>query len=246
MQREDGRDVFDDALIHHYFPSTPAFLRRLEDELDGAAYAVPHPRKRVGRSDEHAGVPVVATGMHPAFYLRSERQARLLLYGEGVHVCPQGHGSSVAFTLESGDDTVLGDARLYVEGQTVERREHFFGGPLRTEAQFGLAVDIPAEGDDLLTEVLFDLCLQTFELLRYIHKVSSLGGFWKGRPFQKPRWSASQHFSQSAFCLLKADTALGLQGKGTIECGSDCGLWRPEGRLARQSFRSEACDKIVG
>jgi hypothetical protein len=113
----------------------------------------------VGRSDEHAGVPVVATGVHPAFYLRGERQTRLLLYGEGVHVCPQGHGSSVPFPLERGDDPVLGDAGLYVEGQTRYCREHLFCGPLRTEAQFGLAVNISAEGDDLLTEVLFDLCL---------------------------------------------------------------------------------------
>ena len=44
-------------------------------------------------------------------------------------------------------------------GRPVYRREHLFCGPLRTEAQFGLAVNISAEGDDLLTEVLFDLCL---------------------------------------------------------------------------------------
>jgi hypothetical protein len=28
-------------------------------------------------------------------------------------------------------------------------------------------------------------------------------GFGYGSPFPNPHWSASQHFSQSVFCLLK-------------------------------------------
>src|SRR5918995_3092299 len=54
VQREDRRDIVCHPLIDHDSPASSTFLRRLEDELDGAAYSIPHLRKDVGRADEHA------------------------------------------------------------------------------------------------------------------------------------------------------------------------------------------------
>src|SRR5215203_1818610 len=121
-------------------------------------------------------MPVVTAGVHLAFYLGGERQARLLLYGEGVHVCPQPYCGSFRLSVERGDDTVLRDARLDVERKAIEGREHLLCGLLRIETQLGLAVDVAAEGDDLLRELLFDICLQSFQPLRHVHEVSSLSG----------------------------------------------------------------------
>ena len=118
-----------------------------------------HPREGVGRADEHASVPVVAAGVHLAVCLRGERQARLLLDRQRVHVRPQRHRRTVSSPFKRGDDPVLGDAGLYVEGQTVESSEHLLGGLLRVEAQLGLAVDVAPERDDLLAEAFLDLFL---------------------------------------------------------------------------------------
>src|SRR5215211_9368410 len=117
VQREDGGDIVCHPFIYHDSSTSSAFLRRLEHELDGAVQAVAQvfSREGVGRADEHARVPIVATSVHPASYPRGEWQARFLLYGEGVHVCPQRYRRSFS-SPERGDDPVPRDARLYVEG----------------------------------------------------------------------------------------------------------------------------------
>src|SRR5215207_8379584 len=73
VQREDGGDAVRHPLLDHDFPSSSAFLRRLEDKPDGTVQPVAHARERVSRADEHAGMRVVAAGVHPALYLRGER-----------------------------------------------------------------------------------------------------------------------------------------------------------------------------
>src|SRR5919202_3768261 len=98
----------------------------------------------------------------------------------------------MSFAPEGGDDPVPCDPRLDVEGQSFECREDLLGGLLGVETQLGLAVDVAAERDDLLSEILFDLLLKSFELLGHVHEVSSHSGLGK---VPNPRWSASQPVS---------------------------------------------------
>ena len=74
----------------------PTFLSGLEHEHHRAGEVFAPLAKRLGRAYEHGGVGIVAAGVHRARYLRGERQARLLLHGQGVHVAAQKHGAPVA------------------------------------------------------------------------------------------------------------------------------------------------------
>ena len=161
VQREDGGNVVGDALVDHDLAPASTLLGGLEEELYGAVEPVSHPRKRVRRADEHAGVPVVAAGVHLAFGLRGERQTSILQDRKRVHVRPKRHGRPVAFALQRGDDTVLRNPGLYVQGQTVEGREDLLGGLLGIETELGLAVDVAPERDDLLSTILLNLLAAT-------------------------------------------------------------------------------------
>jgi hypothetical protein len=99
-----------------------AFLGGLKDELDGAAqpFAQAVPAQSAGGADEHACMPVVAASVHLPVYLRGKRKIRRLVDRQGVHISPQGdRWTATSLTLQGGDNTVLGNASLYLQRQAV-------------------------------------------------------------------------------------------------------------------------------
>src|SRR5215210_6209352 len=175
MQREDLAHVLGDALLDHGPPSGVTLLGGLEDEPHGAAQPFAQVILAEGASsaDEHARMPVVAAGVHLPVYLRGERKIRRLMDRQSVHVGPQGHCRPVASsTLQGCDDTVLGNAGLYLQRQAVQSVEYLLGGLFGVEAELGLSMYVAPEDDDIVPEALPDLLFEALEPLGYFHGAS--------------------------------------------------------------------------
>src|SRR5918994_1360567 len=156
-------------------PSGVTLLGGLEDEPHGAAQPFAQVILAEGASgaDEHARMPIVAAGVHLPVYLRGERKIRRFMDRQSVHVGPQGNCRPVASsTPQGGDDTVLGDAGLYLQRQAVQSVEYLLGGLLGVEAELRLSVYVAPEGDDILPEAFPDLLFEALEPLGYFHGAS--------------------------------------------------------------------------
>jgi len=107
-------------LLAHPFRAGAAFFCGLEDESDG-----PVEQRFVGLEDgrcaqEHAGVPIVATGVHLALHRRLEGNLRKLPDGQGVDVGAQGHARRVS-SAQLGHHAVAARPRNALVLPGVER-----------------------------------------------------------------------------------------------------------------------------
>ncbi len=145
--KRDG-DVVEHAGLHEGLGTGTLFLGGLEDQAD-ASGQIAFTRQKLGRAQEYAGVPIVATSVHDAVVGRSERQPGLLLNGQGIDVGPQGHGRKGIGAGQIGNhprshQTPMGDSQL------VQRRADALGSPVLLPAQLGILMQVAADRDHAL------------------------------------------------------------------------------------------------
>jgi hypothetical protein len=149
----DGADrkPLEQPLLDHFPRSALVFLRRLEDEMDGAAKPA-RLREIAGGTEQHRGMTVMTAGVHRSGVGRPMGEVVGFANGQGVHVGAQRDRGSVAGD-EGADDAG--------PGQSPMDRDAEFGKMLGDERrrqtllerQFGIGMQMPPPGGHLL--VLF-------------------------------------------------------------------------------------------
>src|SRR5215208_3081130 len=126
------------AVLHH--PPRPAdgrsLLRRLEQEEHASRQFLPYVTQQPSRPYQHSRMGVVPAGVHHPVHLRDEEVAILLLYGQRVHIRPQGHGLARSAPLYHAEHARLGVARAK-------------GGAVLIPTELRELVEMAPKGDDL-------------------------------------------------------------------------------------------------
>jgi hypothetical protein len=156
VQAVGGVDVLarrrQDAFVDHVAGTVPALFAGLEHEHDVAGQVGLARGEEPGGADQPRGVQVVTAGVHGAV----ERRGELLAAGFGdrerVHVAAQQDGAAGPAAAQDGGDRreVLAEAGFQTE--PVQRREHALLGARQVQADLGDAVQVAAEGDQLVEQ----------------------------------------------------------------------------------------------
>ncbi len=134
MHRGEEIDVVHHAGLHHRFCAACAFLRRLEDQFDGAAKQGLQAFEHVRQPQADGGMAVMTACMHHAAVARGEAFTERQVFGfqqfveiEGVHIHAVGDSRAGAAGIERCDDA--GEA-------AGKMRQPFFQRALIAGAQF--------------------------------------------------------------------------------------------------------------
>ena len=139
-------------VVAHLLAAAAAFLGGLKDHRD-RAIEIPRLRKVARRAQQHRRMPVMPAGMHRAGRFRGILDPRLLMNRQRIHVGPQPDHLAAVGLLPLDDPD---DARAPQPGDhlvTAERLQllgHQGTRPVRLEQYFGVFVDIPPPGGDLV------------------------------------------------------------------------------------------------
>ena len=149
MDAHDGRHAVHHAGRDHGLRASLPLFGRLEQETHGARPAPPGQRPR-GRG-AHRDVAVVAAGVHRSLDRRGVGGARRFRDRQRVHVDPKEQRGAV---LSPGFGEQAGPAESGAQRQAAsleERRDAGGRAPL-APGQLGMAVEVAAEGDDLVAQ----------------------------------------------------------------------------------------------
>ena len=144
------RKSFEQALLDHDSGTALMLLGRLKDEIDAAVEIVEFGgrNQRLGGTQEHRRVAVVAAGVHASGMTGAMAENVELIQRQGVHVGAQADGAIAAAALQPADDTGAGQTAVHFQPQALQMRRHDVGGAPLAECQFGMAVEIAANGRD--------------------------------------------------------------------------------------------------
>src|SRR5690625_4654408 len=142
----DGK-AGEEPVLDHGLAARPALLGRLEDDGDraikGAALG-----QMPGGAKQHGGMPVMATCMHLARYLRGPGRAGLLDDRQRIHIGaePDHAPAPVALAANDADDPGPADALMHlVDASGAERIGHTPGRPVYIIEQLRVLMEITAE-----------------------------------------------------------------------------------------------------
>ena len=150
-----AREPVEQAVLDHLAGAAATFLRRLEDQMDGAI-EIAMLGQVVRRAQQHRGVTVVAARVHLAFVLRAMAEGVRFLQRQGVHVGAQADGLGAIAIADDTDQTGGAQAAMDLDTPRFQISGHHVGGALFLETQFGMRMDVTADGAD------FGLRLQDF------------------------------------------------------------------------------------
>ncbi|MNT17612.1 hypothetical protein D3C72_1527700 [compost metagenome] len=154
-------------VFHHALGAAQPFFGGLEDQVERAV-ELAMPGQVVRRGQEHRRVAVVAAGMHDALVAAGVRQAGGLLDGQRVHVGPQSQALAAVAAAQLPYDAGAAQPALHVIAPLRQALRHQVAGAEFLEAEFGMAVDVPADRDELV-------CLGGHGLQDRMHVASFLG-----------------------------------------------------------------------
>ena len=140
-----ARVAVDEAVLDHAQRAEMAFLARLKHELHRAREAVALRVQQAHGHREHRRVAVVAAGVHLAFFLGGEGEARVLRHRQRVHVAAQEHRAALLRTLQRDDEAGGRRPVLDLHVEAVQRLAHGFDRAGQMEAKLGMLVDAAAE-----------------------------------------------------------------------------------------------------
>ena len=146
------------ALLHHALAAAHGLLRRLEEELDRAGKLLLHLLAETAQAEKDGGVNIVAAGVHDAVVERAVVPALVLLERKRVDVAPDAHHIAGLFAPDDGQNAGVG-AGLVLDAPGVQVGADAFLRLLLVSAQLGVPVQIPADGDHFIGD-LVDACLQ--------------------------------------------------------------------------------------
>ena len=107
------REALEQAVVHHRLGPGPAFLGRLEDEVDGAV-EIAGLGEVLGRTQQHGGMPVMAAGVHLAGPGRGVGDAGGLGDRQRVHVGAQADAPLARAGLDHRHHAGLADALVHL------------------------------------------------------------------------------------------------------------------------------------
>ncbi len=152
MHAEDGLhgEALEQALFDHHAGATAILLGWLEDQVDGSV-EVAVSCQFLGCGQQHGGVPIVPTGVHPAGVPARMRKLVELLQGQGVHVGSQSQrtatGTSVA-PMHRAHHTSARQSTVNRNAPLGEFGGHDVGGAFLLKTEFRVGVDVaPQSGD---------------------------------------------------------------------------------------------------
>ena len=129
-------------VVEHGERALSPLLGRLEDETDGAVEAAFIGEQPRG-TQEHAGVAIMAAGMHQARRARAIGMIALLGDPQCVHVSAQRDGAVAGAAPQRSNDAGTADAFHHlIEAELPEPLRHEGRGALFLEAEFGMGVQI--------------------------------------------------------------------------------------------------------
>ena len=97
-------------------------------------------------AQQHGGVAVMAAGMHAAWELCWRRAAGGLLHRQRVHVGAQADRGLPVAVPQHADDAGLADAAMHLDAPFLRAFGDEVGGAVLLQAQFGMGVDVVADG----------------------------------------------------------------------------------------------------
>jgi hypothetical protein len=155
VHAEDGvhGEALEQSVLDHGPGACAALLRRLEDEMHGAAEGITMRRQIARGSEQHRHVAVMAAGMHDAGIARAVREGVGFLDGQCVHVGTQADRRAARSPDQGADDARLADASRDVDTPGFERLANDFCGLVNLVAQFRARVEaLPQRADRCVVE----------------------------------------------------------------------------------------------
>ena len=150
MHAEDGihRKLPEQAILDHHIGAAFRLLGRLKNEMDAAVkfQTTPVFGQVARRAEQHGGMPVMTAGVHLAGVPGAMRKLVVFLQRQGVHVGAQADGTPTAALAQDADDPGFGQATMDFEAIGGKLTRHDVGCPCLLEGQFGVGVDITAQG----------------------------------------------------------------------------------------------------
>jgi len=141
------REQLEQAVVDHFPRAATAFLRRLEDQVDGAV-EVAMTGQVLGRGEQHRRVAVVAAGMHPAAVHAGVSKRVALRHRQRVDIRTQADRTSAAAALEDAHDPGLAQPPMDRNAPIGQCTGDQVRGALLLETQFGVRMDVPPQRRD--------------------------------------------------------------------------------------------------
>jgi hypothetical protein len=144
-------ESLEQSVVDHGLRATEALFTGLEDQV-GHAVELPRGREVACRAQQHGGVPVVAAGVHHAVALRAPGHRVFFLDGQRVHVGAQADAppKGVAPAAHHRHQTGAPQATVHlIDPAAGQFARHQFGGDMLLEAQFGVAMQLVPDLDQV-------------------------------------------------------------------------------------------------
>ncbi len=157
MQAEHrlDRKALEQAILDHHRRPAFRFLGRLEDE-HGDAVEIRVVGQVAGGAEQHGGMAVVAAGVHLALVFRVMREFVQFAQRQRVHVGAQANHAGRGAGAQHADHTGFGDAAMDFQAIAFQLAGHDVGRPVLVEGQFGMGMDVTAQGRQFGQEGQFE------------------------------------------------------------------------------------------
>ena len=144
-----ARETFEQAIFQHGQRAAGAFLTGLEDEVDRAV-KIAVLGEVFGGAEQHGGVAVMAAGMHAAGDLAAMRQVGFFVHRQAVHIGAQADGGGAGAFAQHADHAGAANAAMHFNAPGCELLGDDFGGAEFFQPQFGVGVQVPADGGEFV------------------------------------------------------------------------------------------------
>ena len=142
-------ELLEQAVFHHLLGAAQAFFGGLKNQVHRARK---HPLLSdvLGRSQQHGGVTIVATGVHDAHLAAGIGQAGGFFNGQGVHVGTDADAFGARAFFELADHTGAAQAPSHLVAPGAQLLGHQVTGAVLLVAHLRVPVDVAAHRDELI------------------------------------------------------------------------------------------------
>ncbi|MNO60086.1 hypothetical protein D3C76_506890 [compost metagenome] len=138
-------EALQQAVGEHRLGATLALFSRLEDQRQ-RAIELAGSSQVTGGTQQHGGMPVMAASVHAALVAAAVGSAGGLVNGQRVHVGTQAELAWAAAVAQHADHAGLADACVHLVAPVFEQLRDQGRGAAFFETEFGVSVDIVADG----------------------------------------------------------------------------------------------------
>src|SRR5690606_2758421 len=143
----------EEAVVEHGLSTAQPLFGRLENQDDPPIEVAG--LGQVARSAQENGcVAVVTAGVHDPWAARTIRLYARLVDRQGIHVGAQTHRKAtvVLFAVQDPHDARATNTGMHLIAQSAQHARHHGRSTYFLEAEFGVSVDVPSDGHELVVE----------------------------------------------------------------------------------------------